>query len=61
MEANGDKPISPLSVAAEPHCVSVVDCSWGGGQRTLQPPKVFRFPAAKVAFGNRPSRRIREA
>ena len=25
VEANGDKPISPLSVAAEPHCVSVMD------------------------------------
>ena len=32
VEANGNKPISPLSVAAEPHCVSVVNCSWGGGQ-----------------------------
>ena len=32
VEANGDKPISPLSVPAEPHCVSVVDCCWGGGQ-----------------------------
>ncbi len=27
VEANGDKPISPLSVAAEPHCVSVMDCN----------------------------------
>ena len=31
VEANGNKPISPLSVAAEPHCVSVKNCSWGGG------------------------------
>ena len=32
VEANGNKPISPLSVAAEPHCVSVKNCSWGGGE-----------------------------
>ena len=31
VEANGNKPISPLSVAAEPRCVSVKNCSWGGG------------------------------
>ena len=36
VEANGNKPISPLSVAAEPRCVSVKNCSWGGGE-SLEP------------------------
>ena len=29
VEANGSKPISPLSVAAEPHCVSVKELQLG--------------------------------
>ena len=33
VEANGSKPISPLSVAAELLCVSENECSWGGGHQ----------------------------
>jgi hypothetical protein len=60
VEANGDKPISPLSVAAEPHCVS---SGLQSGRRPMNcaTAEIFRFPAPKVAFGNRPSRRIEEA
>ena len=29
VEANGSKPISPLSVAAEPHCVSIKEVQLG--------------------------------
>ena len=29
VEANGNKPISPLSVAAEPHCVSIKELQLG--------------------------------
>jgi hypothetical protein len=29
VEANGSKPISPLSVAAEPHCVSIKELQLG--------------------------------
>ncbi len=39
VEANGNKPISPLSVAAEPHCVSVKELQLG--RRTFKvPPEV---------------------
>jgi len=37
VEANGSKPISPLSVAAEPHCVSIKELQLGR--------RVFNGPA----------------
>ena len=39
--ANGNKPIIPLSDAAEPRCVSVKNCSWGGGSHLRLPPSVL--------------------
>ena len=41
VEANGNKPISPLSVAAEPHCVSGKNCSWGGGHPNTTARRIF--------------------
>jgi hypothetical protein len=73
MEANGNKPISPLSVTAEPHCVSVKNCSWGGGRFKVPPEDSScsrqsgrgRAPGSigcqRRAFGYQPSRRLREA
>ena len=43
VEANGSKPISPLSVAAEPHCVSIKELQLGR-RSFLIPPKSFVFP-----------------
>ena len=71
VSANGNKPITPLSDAAEPHCVSVKDCSWGGGSHLVIPPEPLPDPSgaatrsscssAELPIGNRPSRRLREA
>jgi hypothetical protein len=36
VEANGSKPISPLSVAAEPHCVSIKELQLG--RRSINSP-----------------------
>ena len=36
VEANGNKPISPLSVAAEPHCVSIKELQLG--RRSINSP-----------------------
>ena len=54
VEANGSKPISPLSVAAEPHCVAIKELQLGR--------RSFSSPARRfVLFRVRPSARLREA
>jgi hypothetical protein len=39
MSASGKRPITSLSDAAEPQCVSVKDCCWGGGSHLVIPPE----------------------
>ena len=60
VSANGNKPISSLSDAAEPHCVLVKDYSWGGGRS-----ETARQRAGPVlcpsTLENSPSRRLQEA
>jgi hypothetical protein len=44
VEANGSKPISPLSVAAEPHCVSIKELQLG--RRSFNSPPEDSFCSA---------------
>ena len=55
MEANGNEPISPLSVAAEPQCVSVKRAALGEAVESVVPPeKSFCFaPGASPGMQDR--------